>query len=142
MEQQFSIGIWNDRPRPHVIWMEPWGADYTLLPNQKLLVTASDSSSGSGPWFLLVETEGNTQVTVERGSVRPKLTRTPRFPVCRVVVDFVRSIVRAVFGRRLEHGSYPFDEIEIGLYPLVQIDGVDVECGHNRQAAIDAGIWH
>ena len=99
MDQQFSIGIWNDRLRAHVVWIEPWAEHYTLLPNQKLLVTTSGSVSGSGPWFILVETEGNTQVYVERGAV------------------------------------------ERDSYPLVQIDGVEVVGGHNRQAAIDAGIW-
>ena len=94
MDQQFCIGIWNDRSRPHIIWIEPWGDDYTLLSNQKLLVTTSGSDSNSGPCFTLVETEGNTQVYVERL-----------------------------------------------VYPQVQIDGDKVECGHNRQAAKDAGLW-
>lgn len=90
----FSIGIWNDRPRPHVVWIEPWGEDYTLLPGEKLLITTSDSNDGITPVFNLVETEGNTQVYVER------LT-----------------------------------------YPKLEIDGVAIECGHNRKAAIDAGIF-
>ena len=92
--QTFSFGIWNNRPRPHVVWFEPWGEDCTLLPGEKLLVTMSDSSDGTATWFNLVETERNTQVYVERG-----------------------------------------------IYPKLEVDGVAIECGYNRKAAIDAGIF-
>ena len=94
MNQQVAIAIWNDRPHLHIVWIEPWGDDYTMLPKQKLTVTTSGPDSGSGPWFALVETDGNTQVFVERGD-----------------------------------------------YPQVEVDGIRVEGGHNRQAAKDAGVW-
>ena len=94
MNQQVAIAIWNDRPHLHIVWIEPWGDDYTLLPKQKFTVTTTGPESGSGPWFALVETDGNTQVYVERGA-----------------------------------------------YPLVEVDGIRVEGGHNRQAAKDAGVW-
>lgn len=94
MTQQVEIAIWNDRPALHIVWIEPWGRDYTMLPKQKLIVTTTGSATESGPWFSLVETEGNTQVYVERG-----------------------------------------DD------PLVEVDGVPVECGHNRQAAKEAGVY-
>ena len=94
MNQHVAIAIWNDRPCLHIVWIEPWGEDYTMLPKQKLVVTTTGPDSDSGPWFALVETEGNTQVYVERGA-----------------------------------------------YPQVEVDGVPVECGHNRQAAQAAGVW-
>ena len=94
MKQQVAISIWNDRPTLHIVWIEPWGEDITMLPKQRLIVRTMGSDKESGPWFALVETEGNTQVYVERGD-----------------------------------------------YPQVEVDGVIVECGHNRQAAKDAGIW-
>jgi len=54
------------------VWIEPWGKDYTLLLGETFLVPTSDSIDGTAPWFNLVETEGNTQVFVERGT-SPKL---------------------------------------------------------------------
>jgi len=94
MKNEVSVEIRNDRSRPHVVWIEPWGEDYTLLPSDKVLVATTDSDTRTGSWFTLVETEGNTQVYVERGE-----------------------------------------------YPRVLMNDIPVECGHNRQAAIDAGIY-
>jgi hypothetical protein len=95
MKKQVTIRIYNDRRRPHVVWIEPWAEDYTMLPNQQLTVTTSGPKKHSGPLFELVETRGNTQVYVD-----------------------ARLIV-----------------------PEVLIDDVAVKVGHNRQAAIDAGVW-
>ncbi len=67
MNQQVSIGIWNDRSQPHLVWIEPWGGDFTMLPGQKMTVTTRGPDTKDGPWFVLVETEHNTQVFVERG---------------------------------------------------------------------------
>lgn len=92
--QSFSIGIWNDRPRPHVVWIEPWGEDVTLLSGEKLIVSNQSPGATDKPHFVLVETEGNTQLYVEHGD-----------------------------------------------YPELHIDGHRVDCGHNRQAAVDAGIF-
>lgn len=94
MNQQVSIGIRNDRTRPHVVWIEPWGGDFTILAGQRMTVITTGPGSGSGPWFILVENEYNTQVYVERGE-----------------------------------------------YPEVILDGEVVDVGHNRQAAIDAGVY-
>lgn len=91
--QSFSIGIWNDRPRPHVVWIEPWAIDVTVLPGQQLVITNQSSLPSDKPHFILVETDGNTQVYVEHGD-----------------------------------------------YPQLLLDGMLVDCGHNRQAAIDAGV--
>lgn len=92
--QESSISIRNDRKLPHVIWLEPWGEDYILLPGEELIVANKVTDQENGPWFALVETEGNTQCYIERGD-----------------------------------------------YPDLQINGVPVACGHNRQAAIDAGVY-
>ncbi|MAT72625.1 MAG: hypothetical protein CMJ58_24340 [Planctomycetaceae bacterium] len=94
MQRVSSIEIYNDRPRPHIVWIEPWGEDYTMLPKEKLVASTMVSDTDQGPWFAMVETDGNTQLYVERGD-----------------------------------------------YPEVLIDGAKVDCGHNRQAAVDAGIW-
>ena len=92
--QTFSIGIWNDRPRPHLAWVEPWGDDITLLPGQRLIVATQSSCITDHPQFVLVETDGNTQIYVEQGD-----------------------------------------------YPQLLLDGIPVRGGHNRQAAIDAGLY-
>lgn len=94
MSRESSIEIYNDRTTPHVVWIEPWAEDYTMLSKDKLRVTTTATDTREGPWFALVETNGNTQVYVEFGD-----------------------------------------------YPQVFINGSVVECGHNRQVAIEAGIW-
>ncbi len=67
MKQRMSIEIWNNRNRPHLVWIEPWASDVTVLPGQKLVLTSCDDASEHRPWFSLVESDGNTQVYIERG---------------------------------------------------------------------------
>lgn len=90
-----SITIENRRTVPHLIWIEPWATDITMLPGQTLVVTNTDTGSDDRPWFSLVEFDRNTQIYVERGQ-----------------------------------------------FPVLMLDCVSVECGHNRDAAIEAGIYH
>ena len=94
MNNEVFITIRNDRANPHVLWIEPWGEDYTLLPGQELKVTVTSSKSNTDPPFELVETEGNTQIYCD-----------------------------------------------LREYPKIFVDECSVECGYNRQAAIDAGIF-
>ena len=94
MPNEVSIVVQNDRKRPHVIWIEPWGEDYTLLCGEQIKVSVASLELDSGACFHLVETEGNTQVYVEH-------SKSPRVLVNNSIAD----------------------------------------CGHNRQAAIDAGIY-
>ena len=77
-----------------MVWIEPWGGDYTILPGQQMMVTVLDPHTKNDQWLTLVETEYNTQVFVEPGE-----------------------------------------------YPEIQLDGCVVEEGHNRQAAISAGVY-
>ena len=61
-----KIGIWNDQnaTRSRVIYVEPWGEDYTLLPDEKLEIVA-DSGADDIPWFDIVESNDATQVYCE-----------------------------------------------------------------------------
>ena len=60
-----KIGVSNhfQGDRPHVVCVEPWGEDYTLLPHEELTIIARGSHAV--PWFHLVESEGATQVYCE-----------------------------------------------------------------------------
>jgi hypothetical protein len=58
-----KIGVRNSRANPHVIYVEPWAGDYTLLPGEEVVVLAL-SNTGI-PWFNLVESEGATQIYCE-----------------------------------------------------------------------------
>ncbi|RLS42702.1 MAG: hypothetical protein DWH81_03910 [Planctomycetota bacterium] len=94
MNDKVSIVIWNDRTRPHVVWIEPWGGDVTLLPKQRLTISTTGPNSTNPATFTLTEDEYNTQVYVETFS-----------------------------------------------FPELLLEGTPVKEGHNRQAAIDAGVY-
>lgn len=94
MKYPVAIAFTNDRTKPHVVWVEPWGEDYTMLPKDECVVLAERIEASEKPCYWLVETEGNTQVYCEQ-------------------LD----------------------------YPKVTINGVQVQCGHNREAAIHAGVY-
>jgi hypothetical protein len=58
-----KIGITNSRERPHVVAVEPWAEDFTLLPGEELeVVTFGDTTV---PWFQVVEWDGTSQVYCE-----------------------------------------------------------------------------
>ncbi len=61
-----KIGISNhcNNPRSRVVYVEPWGEDYTLLPNEKLEIIAQPSDD-IAPWFYIVESDVYTQVYCE-----------------------------------------------------------------------------
>jgi hypothetical protein len=54
------IGIINSREKPHVIAVEPWAEDFTLLPAEELEIIAFGDTAV--PWFQVVEREGTSQV--------------------------------------------------------------------------------
>jgi hypothetical protein len=62
MMYQYSskLGISNSRNKPHVVAVEPWGEDYTLMPSEELELTAFGNETV--PWFHLVEWDGTSQV--------------------------------------------------------------------------------
>jgi hypothetical protein len=55
-----KLGVRNSRKAPQVVAVEPWGNDYTLLPDEELEVIAFGDSAV--PWFNVVEWDGATQV--------------------------------------------------------------------------------
>ena len=64
MEQPTSIfPVSNSRSVPHLISVEPWGADYTLLPGESMEVIAYGDIRA--PWFELVEGSRHSQVFCE-----------------------------------------------------------------------------
>jgi hypothetical protein len=55
-----KLGISNRRDVPHVVAVEPWADDFTLLPGEELEVVALGEESV--PWFYVVEWNGASQV--------------------------------------------------------------------------------
>lgn len=55
-----KLGVWNSRKAPHIVVVEPWANDYTLLPEEKLEVVAFGKDAM--PSFEVVEWDGTTQV--------------------------------------------------------------------------------
>jgi hypothetical protein len=66
-----KIGIVNNRTAPHVVWIEPWANDYTLMPGEELEVIATGGDlqprlvRDIQPDFNVVEHDGATQVYCE-----------------------------------------------------------------------------
>lgn len=58
-----KLFISNKRDIPHVVAVEPWGEDFTLLPGETLEVVAFGVEAT--PWFHLVEWDGESQVYCE-----------------------------------------------------------------------------
>ena len=59
------LGFSNNTKRPRIVWLEPWGEDFTLLSGEQLeIVCRADSGQ---PWFHVVEHEESTQVYIESG---------------------------------------------------------------------------
>lgn len=57
------LGVRNSRSTPHMVIVEPWADDYTLLPGEELEVIAIGEEKV--PYFYLVECEGASQVYCE-----------------------------------------------------------------------------
>jgi hypothetical protein len=89
------IGFTNNHDRPHVVWIEPWAEDFTLLPSESVEIHAWCKSEL--PWFHVDETKHHTQIDIQ-------------------VLDLFNA---------------GFEVIQ---------NGRQLECGHQRQAAVDAGI--
>lgn len=85
------IGISNGSDRPRIVCIEPWGEDYTLLPQETLELI---SWGASKPYFILNESNEVTRVWLEG---------------------------------------------DIEGYEVTQ-NASRIHCGHQRQAAIDAGL--
>jgi hypothetical protein len=62
-QRQSKLAVSNSRDEPHVVIVEPWATDYTLLPSEDLVVVAFGHSAV--PWFYIVECDGATQVYCE-----------------------------------------------------------------------------
>lgn len=61
-----SLEVRNARTLPHVIFVEPWGEDYTLLPGEEVEIVAfSDSTVAK---FHLVEWDEMSQVYCNEAS--------------------------------------------------------------------------
>ncbi len=65
-QHRVKLGVRNSRDQPHVLWIEPWGEDFTLKPGEELeLFAYSDSHL---PWFELVESDGASAIYCEKTS--------------------------------------------------------------------------
>lgn len=60
-----KIGVINSRDcsQSRVVYVEPWGEDYTLLPGEELEIVATGPNSP--PWFNVVEWDQATSVYIE-----------------------------------------------------------------------------
>ena len=96
MGHHARLVIWNDRSQPLLVWIEPWGGDYTVLPEQKLLITAVDSETKRQPHFCVVENDRWSAVYVEECDSHPD-----------VLLD----------GKPVEAGCNRQASIDAGLYP-------------------------
>jgi hypothetical protein len=59
-----KLGVWNSRKAPQIVAVEPWGSDFTLMPNEKLEIVALGNTAI--PWFNVVEWDATTQVYCEQ----------------------------------------------------------------------------
>lgn len=57
------LRVHNSTPMPRIVWVEPWGEDYTLLPGEELEIMARNEAEQ--PYFTLVEWPQSTQVYLE-----------------------------------------------------------------------------
>jgi hypothetical protein len=57
------IVIENNTDRPRIVWVEPWGDDFTLRPKEGLEVVARNGSESL--WFQVVEYNEGCQVYIE-----------------------------------------------------------------------------
>ncbi len=88
------IVIQNQTEWPRVVFVEPFGEDFTLLPGESLDVVARGSRGEELPYFQVWETVDTSSVWIE-GDFRE--------------------------------------------YDVLQ-GGIKLECGHQRQAGLDAGL--
>lgn len=61
------IGIQNSRSTPRAVYVEPWGPDYTLMPEERLEIFAYGDTAM--PWFHIVESEDGVQVYCEETAI-------------------------------------------------------------------------
>ena len=66
IELSAKIVITNGRQSSQVVYIEPWGEDYTLLAGESLDVIALGRVIA--PWFNVVESDNNIQVYIEGDS--------------------------------------------------------------------------
>ena len=55
--------VGNDTDRPRIVWVEPWGEDYTLFPKEKIEIIARHTLEP--PWFEVFEHDDSTEVSIE-----------------------------------------------------------------------------
>jgi hypothetical protein len=58
-----KIAFSNESNRPRIIWIEPWGADFTLLNKEEIEIVVTDAKAV--PWFHVLEHDDCSQVYVE-----------------------------------------------------------------------------
>ena len=58
-----TLNVTNDTGQPRVIWIEPWGGDFTLPPGQTFEIVGHDPVAS--PAFSVVLAESGTQIFIE-----------------------------------------------------------------------------
>ena len=82
-----KLGVSNSRGKPHVVVVEPWANDYTLLSGEQLEIVAFGDTAV--PWFDVVEWDGAAQV------------------YCNATVDF--RVLQGGVGLQCGHNRQPED---------------------------------
>ena len=58
--------VTNDYKSSRVVYVEPWGEDYTLSAGESIEVIAVDNASA--PWFNVIESDKGTLLYIEGGA--------------------------------------------------------------------------
>ena len=58
-----KIVVTNDRKNSQVLYIEPWGEDYTLRASESMDIVAFGTAAL--PWFNIVESDRATQIYIE-----------------------------------------------------------------------------
>ena len=64
-EQTTKLGVTNDNSEPLVVYVEPCGADYTLLPGESLEIIVIGVGLLPLPWFSVIDSPGALSAYIE-----------------------------------------------------------------------------
>jgi hypothetical protein len=59
------LSVWNDKHAPMTIFIEPWGRDYTLLPDERYDIRVKINFGGTIWPSLICHENGDMQIYIE-----------------------------------------------------------------------------
>lgn len=66
MKRTTKIIVSNDFDKPKILWLEPWGADYTMMPNEEFEIIEEESTDDF--YFHIVFSKNNDLLVWAEGS--------------------------------------------------------------------------